>query len=752
MKEIIKISLIAVLFLVANLLKAQLYINEFLASNVTINVDVDFGDYSDWIEIYNDSEYPIDIAGYYLTDDLENQTRWQFMESTIIEAKGFLLIWADGNDSLSDNYANSHHTNFRLSKFGEEIGLYSPELELIDSVTFGYQFPDVSMGREYNGSPDFWYLWEPTPGNSNNTQGTLNREYTPDPEFSLTGGFFENSLSITLSCSSPGAVIRYTLDCSRPTSSSPMYSSEIIIESNTIIRATAFEPGILPSAIITQSYFINEENNDLPVISLAAFPETLWDPYIGIYATSRKGVEIPVNFEIFDTSRVQQLSITSGLRLSGQASFDAPQKPFTISTKGKYGPEIFDYQLFKNRKIANYEDLYLRTSGTPDIFYTMFRDGMTHSLVINKASIDCQAYQPSSLFLNGEYWGIYNMRDKIVENYFAKIHRADPDNLDILEYLWSLTAVAVSGSVDEFNALINYLNDPETDLSLDEHYEYINSKVDINEFIDYQITQIFAANADWVYSNVKWWREKTFDGKWRWVLLDTDVSFGMQWEQAQQYSNYYDNTLAWALLPAFSNTNLIFRKLMENESCRNEFIQRFAAHLNSTFHTERVLYIIDSLKANIESEMPRHINRWKDYPWGWAGEPIQNMDEWNTDVEIMREFAMYRPGYQRQHIMDYFGITDTSLLTTGVSETFSGRIFINNVEITDSSSTGVYFNNIPVNVMAIPNAGFTFTGWSGLSQSENPEISVILTGDTILTALFEPNNVNMVLRNILMIL
>lgn len=249
---------ISVLF-IFNLHAQKIYINEFLASNVTINPDnIDFDDYSDWIEIYNDENSNVDLSGYYLTDSLDILSKWQIPQGTYIPAKGYLYFWADGFDDkpgtihqrdaepFNQFATRDYHLNFKVSALGEEIGLSNPELVLIDSVVFDKQITDVSFGRKPDGSSNWFYFGEPTAGHSNITEGLTNTQLSGEVVFSQDAGFYISGLLLELSTDNESAIIYYTTDGSKPGSQSLQYTSPINITETTVIRARVFEPGKLP--------------------------------------------------------------------------------------------------------------------------------------------------------------------------------------------------------------------------------------------------------------------------------------------------------------------------------------------------------------------------------------------------------------------------------------------------------------------------------------------------------------------------
>ena len=387
----------------------QLFINEFMASNATI---LPSHNTSDWIELYNDGDSDVNLNGYYLTDNLSDTTKWQFTRSTIIKAKGFIILYANGNDEIFEGNFFSLNLNFKLNKDREEIGLYNPQKVLIDSILYDSQITDVSFGRKPNGGNNWYYFGESTPGTSNTTAGTTSTENADSVEFSQPSGVYEDRQLIQLSSNSAEAIITYTTDGSTPSSTSSVYNSTLNVSSTTIIRARTFEENKLPGKIITKSFFINTPHT-LPIVSISTTPDLFFANGTGIYNNQIVGKEVPINFELLETDNSTSINSFADAKITGQASFVYPQKSLTISAKNKYGNAAFKNKVFQNRDLDEYSSLYLRNSGTQDIRHTMFRDALQHSIVINQMDIDVQAYRPVVTYINGEYWGIYNIREKI---------------------------------------------------------------------------------------------------------------------------------------------------------------------------------------------------------------------------------------------------------------------------------------------------------------------------------------------------
>jgi len=449
---------------------------------------------------------------------------------------------------------------------------------------------------------------------------------------------------------------------------------------------------------------------------------------------------VPVTVQYFEKGGDLELELDAGIRLTGQASFQYPQKPLTIEVDDRYGYESIDYPFFSSRPFNSYTSIYLRNSGTQDNRHTMFRDALQHTLVINQLDVDCQAYQPAATFINGEYWGVYNIREKLDNNYLAAHHGVNTDNIDYLEYDFNPEPVVIEGSVDEYYALQDFLSS--NSMNIKENWDYVKSQININEVMDYLITEIYCDNYNWPYTNSRWWKEKKDGGKWRYIFLDSDYGFG-----APSWSSHYTNNTFQFLYdqPAFST--LIFRKLFDNKDFKNEFIQRFATYLNTTFKKDRTMRIVDSLQNQISTEMIKHIDRWDDNQtliYGYP--PIPDIQTWNNEVQIMRNFADKRPGFMKLHIVDFFNLSGIENVKFSLSDSIGGTILLGGIKI-KNGLTGDYFRYVPVKIEAIPSVGYKFVKWIGVpdSLSRSTFYTPTRSDSTIqITAVFEIDDVNII--------
>lgn len=749
---------------------SQVVINEFMASNTSVFSDmVDFDDYSDWIELYNTGNSSVNIGGYYLTDNLEMPNKWRIPNNTSIAAHSHLLIFADGNDASPGSGKNFYHAAFKLSADGEQLGLFDAGLNVLDTFSFGHQFADVSYGRITSGAQSWGYFGEPTPNESNSALSQPSVVFAGEPQFSVESGIYHGVLLIAITAPQ-GSEIRYTTDGSRPVSTSTVYTAPISISQTMVLRARLFETGKIPGTIVTKTYLMNENTNGLPVISFTTFPENLWDPLKGIYSNEIKDREIPISFEYFKSNGKLALSANAGARLSGDYSHIFPNKPFTIYARSKYGDDYLDYPFFSDRKMHLFKSIYLRNSGYPDNQYTMFRDGAAHSFALKSVEIDCQAYQPSIMFINGQYWGIYNIREKLNGDYFEQHYQINEDFIDYLKYEWNTEPTVLNGDSADYHQFLSIMNNNMAD---PEKYQRAVGLIDLEEYVDYHITEIYFNNTNWVDYNYRFWKKRQHGAKWRWVMTDVDYGLG--------YSGGPNNDLFGGVMSSGETAAWVLQKFMQNPGFKNYFIQRFASLLNTGYSSEKFVQHIDSLKGNIAQEMYRHIQKWgneykKDFPAregtfserflkvqnlfdehilngmtlnnidmdGSDSKSIQTYAQWESNVEVMRNFALEREDYQRNHIANHFGLSGSVNLQIAVSSPKAGKVFAENVFITDNMAVGQYFSNIPLTLKAVPAAGFQFAGWSGISGETNPEISITLLNNASITANFVPAPVSFI--------
>lgn len=731
MKSAIKFAFIHLFFLFQFIpSQAQnVVINEILASNSQGLVTV-FGEHSDWIELYNPGCSNANLTGYFLTDENDSLTKWKFPANTFLNAGTYLLVYADGQNT-------GLHTNFKLSKSGEFISLVNPDSTIADSLTFGKQSDDISFGRILSQPENWGYFPIPTPGKINSSSSSSG--LLPDPVFSIQGGFFTGTQQLTLSIDAD-ADIYYTLDGTEPTPATNKYTTPLSLTKTTAVRAIAIKAGFISGPVLTNTFFINETTT-LPVISLVTNPANLFDDKIGIYVTGTNGIagacdqtprnlnqdwERPVNVELYESTGEQGLNQEAGIKIFGGCSRTRyPQKSFALFARNNYGKGSFDYPIFPDRSFKKYESFLLRSSSDDQVF-TFFRDALSHSVLPEFMDAEIQAYRPALVFINGVYWGIHNLREKIDEHYFSNHFGVNPDEVNILEGQgW-----ATVGSATSYSAMVTYTD--QKNMALKANYDYIKTQMDVDQYIDYMTGHIYLAERDWPGNNIKFWKANSGEfAKLRWINFDMDQCFTLIWLNEDMIAKTTQiNGPGW---PNPDWSTKLFRNLLKNPDFKNEFIQRYAWHTNVTFNPERLISFIDRFSSRLSPEIPRHIQKWggkidPDSKEGWPKPTFNSIEEWQSHVGNMRTFATERATNSNAHIVQKFGLSGASKLTVKSEKEGSGAFQVVNKSV-PNGFTGTFFNDIPLKISVVPFHGNTFSHW-GISATETQKQDFISSGST----------------------
>ncbi len=552
-------------------------------------------------------------------------------------------------------------------------------------------------------------------------------------EFSVEGGFFDAPVHLRLEAPA-GSRIYFTTDGSRPGRRARLYREPIVLPATTVVRAVAYR-GRERSAESGHTFFINEPPTTFPVFSIAIPPRDLFDPEEGLFVPgsevldtswkksdanfwSRK--EVIARVEIFETDSSLVFNSLTGFRLFGGMSRLFPQKSMALVARERYGEDRFHYPIFGREGPDKFRFFVLRNSGS-DFGRSHFRDALMTGLV-RHWDLETQAYRPAIVYINGRYWGVYNIREKVNKYFLNEYFDIDKDSIDLIEHRLTLK----EGDKRHYKRLLHYLETH--DMSIPSHYAAVGGMMEIDNFIDLQVAQIYFDNQD-AGGNIKFWRPQTRHGRWRWILYDTDWGFGLHDSLA-----FRNNSLAFHTRPdgpSWPNppwSTFILRKLLENPDFQAAFVNRFADHLNESFRPERVLAHIEEKYTTLLPEMPRHFQRWRLSP-----------EEWVAQVERMRTFAQRRPAYVRRFLSERFPTGPQRTLRA--EATPGGRILINrNLEIGAEEWEGIYFADIPIRIRAIPNYGYRFSHWEGIDMPPQVrEFSLTLDApEQHIRAVFEP--------------
>ena len=474
--------------------------------------------------------------------------------------------------------------------------------------------------------------------------------YSEIPSFSKNDIYLEKGDEITLS-TKDGSTIYYTTNGSIPTTKSTKYKEPIKINKTTVIRAISYKDGFVESDIESRTYIIGRKHT-LPVVSVSTNSQNLYGtngilvmgsgasysyPYFG--ANFHKDIEVPISFEYYENGKLG-INFNAGMEIFGGWSRGEAQKSFDINLKKEYGTQEITYPFFENN-INTFSSLLLRNSGQ-DYGKTKLKDAFLHEVVEGQMDIDKQDYKSVVVYVNGKYFGLYNIREKTNVEYIENHNNAKDKNIDLIRN----NKTVDNGSIDEYNKLLNYVKN--NDMKTEEAYEYLDSQIDLQELINYFVIETFYGQTD--PGNIKFY--KIEDGKWRWILYDVDQTFTSQ-------------TIRWNL--PFSDTvpghsykvdRSLMRNIIKNPKIREMYIKTWAEHLKTTFKPERMIKILDNMVKTIESEMPYHIDRWYQESIQTSQYTITSMNNWRYNISSLKSMIKSRYNYAINNIKEGLDLTN----------------------------------------------------------------------------------------------
>jgi hypothetical protein len=642
---------------------------------------------------------------------------------------------------------SSLHTNFKISSNGETLILYNNgnQVGFLDVAGISN---DNSVGRSLvDGSTVFY--GSPSPGETNsNTSFTGIIE--SDIVFSHDGGEF-NGQSISLSGNAEGEEIHYTLDATIPTESSPLYSAPIMISDNTVIRAKIFKPDHIPSEVESRTYIVNAEHS-LPIVTLVSEPNNFFDQQQGIYeygpdenipeyvlpffgANFWQDWERDVHFSFYEPTGELGVELDAGVKIFGAWSRANDQRSLAIYARGRYGTSKIRYPIFPKLDYDSFESIVLRSSGN-DWMRTNIKDVIATSLM-DGSGLETQAHRSAVVYINGEYWGLYNIREKVNEHFLDDKINVSKSQINILERNGEISR----GTNEAYNQLLDFIT--YNNLSSQSNYEYVAEQIDIDNFITYQIAQIYMDNTDWPGNNVKFWNSP--ETKWRWILYDTDFAFGRPWEAPPFYTR---DSLSFALDefgPGWPNppwSTFLARKLLENNDFKNKFINQLADELNGRFKPENVRQHIENIANSVAAEIPRHYAHWSNWdnrsPYWQNQFMLSSYGEWEAEVNLIKDFTDNRPPFIEEHFRNYFGIGGMFTLNLSINNTNAGKVLLNSLTIDTTNWQGEYFDFVPVTLTAVANEGYEFVRWQGAINQTAPNVTLTTASDANVEAIFQP--------------
>ena len=698
-----KIKQLIFLFVILNTVKIgfsqDVFINEIQVSNKKTISD-GFGEFDDWIEIYNPTSKAVNLSGMYLTDDLSNPTKHQISSSNsnwvTIDSKNYLLFWMD-----SDPEQGSRHISFNLNKQKGVIALFDSNAILIDFIKYGNQKRDYSLGRVDPTKKELAIYKVPTP-NQLNKNGKILISDSIRVESSVKSGFYDANLMVQLSVDFPGEIY-YTLDGKEPTINSFNYLSPIKIDSTVVLRSRVIADGYYPGKISSNTYLINQESS-VPVVSIVTNPDFLWDKKRGIYANYEKRKwEVPAEVEYFDcingSEHTLAFSKSVDIRIAGKTSRRQPKKSFMFKSNDRDGKKTIDYKLFNDKLIDSFESVWVRADATSgrNVPHMWVGERYKNELLyqINKqmnTAVDMQSYEPVSVFLNGKYWGLYNLMERKGQGFIKNNHKEKDVHI-----LTGESVNVVRGSSQDYDRLLAYVfNSNIKDTAV---YNKVCKKMDVNSYIDYWIYETYCGAHD-ISVNIRFWKPKRENTKWRWISYDQD-----------SWNEYNDETLDYYLN---HGKVALLESLMKNNGFKNQFINRMCDFLNTGFKPENVIEKVQDITSKIHIEDLRDRERWQD---------TMLYVKQNQRVDSLILFANQRPSFLKENMISFFKIEGEVEKIKVFTDKSEGSVKVNKI-IVDEDWQGDYIGSIPLEITAIPTNGYQFVRWKNRKMGKQSTITI----------------------------
>ena len=547
-----------------------------------------------------------------------------------------------------------YHSNFKLS-YDEYLIISDITGNIIDSKLVSTDRSRISEGRAYDGSMDWGYFSNPTPGITNDISQFYEYILNP-PNISLSSGWYDNQQTVTLT-SENLSQIYYTTNGDVPDTSDYLYIDTLFIDSTTVLSARSFRSNAyLPSQVIDRTFIFNEDNHNLPVISIITDSLNLWDWDSGIYVLgpnadttfpySGANFKMPWSkwsrLEFFDKEKQKQAEEEFDLEIHGGNSRGYAQKSFRLDFKSKYTGNLV-YPIFSKKPYINkFNNLNLRNGGSSPANYDRMRDGLI-SEIAHSTHIDVMGYEPCILYLNGEFWGQYAIREKIDEHYVENNHNLNSDSIDLINRNRVLNGTDIH-FIETYHIIMN------TDPKSSNFYNLIESRFDLDNYIDYFIVETYIQNRDWYagYNNVKLWRHQN-QGRWRYVLYDTDRSFteSLNKNYIDFARNPYKVTSTNDTVDMSTMHSELFNRILMNDNFKCRFVNRYKELVNTIFHSNTFWDKSEELKDKLRPVMPSQITRWSDF-----GMPPRTMINWERNVGLFCYHNDMRAHFALVHVKE----------------------------------------------------------------------------------------------------
>ena len=731
---LLKITFLIVSIFSFNHVNSQLVINEYSCSNMTHHTDA-FGDNEDWVEIFNGTAAAVDLTGYFLSDKASNLTKWQIPSGTV-PANGYLLVVASGRNTTM---GGELHPNFSLKQTQNDWIILANNLgNVLDSIKIiNGTKKDHSVGRSTNGAADWKLFTTPTPGAANT--GAQNF-YEPKPVISIAPGFYAAAQNVTITSANAGATIRYTLDGSEPNAGSTAYTGPINIATTTVLRAATFGAN-QPSFVETNSYFIGVTHT-VPVVSVCG--EDVFDLVANGNQGGWGGNPNKIgSFELFEQNGLFIDEGDGDFNKHGNDSWAYDQRGFDFIMRDQFGyTDGLDHQIFPEKSRDNFQRVILKPGASDNYPFepggAHIRDPFVHTLSIRADMLlDERTWRPAVVYLNGQYWGVYEIREKADDHDYTKYYyQQDKFNLQYLK-TWGGTwqDYGAPNAQPDWDALVTFIMS--NNMAPGPDFDYVTSQLKWASLCDYFMFNSYVVNQDWLNWNTAWWRGMDPAGqkkKWRYTLWDMDATFG-------HYTNYTGipdpsanaDPCNAENLPdpgGQGHTDILEKLIAENPQVEQYYVTRYIDLVNTHFSCDYMNTLLDSMVNILAPEMVGQVSRWGGSIAGWQ-----------ANVQAMRDFIDDRCLALEQGLIDCYDLEGPYDVTFDVDPVASGTIKVNSIWAPTYPWTTSYYGGIETLTIAQPEPGYIFDHWeyvvgpmtSAITMDTN---GITLTAPDSVTAIF----------------
>lgn len=615
---------------------------------------------------------------------------------------------------------NFLHTNFKIAGDGETVYLFSPEQVLLSELFVNSNDLDNSRGRFPDASSGFFLFQRGTPSFTNNLSATYTG-YLLAPSFSEPSGFYDAPLSVTITNPNTGpSSIHYTLDGSEPNMLSPLYTGEPVqVLYSVVLKARAFAWGILPSPNTVSTYLYGVSHTT-PVVSVITDQDNLYGEK-GIFDNWWTDWERTAYVEYFDSAQNLIFSQRTGMQIDGGwgGARYHPQHSFRLElSDGVLGDGAIDYPLIPARpERTTYSKFYLR-NGSNQYLVLPYKDASQVRMMGAETNNYYSAWRPVSVYINGYYYGLYELREKIDAEYFETLEGADIDEMDLLSLSawYGYVLRALEGSEEPFfedYAAFSMLDPADT-----AYWKAADNYFDLTWYTDYIIGESWMANTDWPYNNIKIYRSDKTNYRWRFCLIDLELALA-----PNSWTDCWFDHIRFMLDNDPNNPYInIWLKSIQNMRYRNYFINRFADVMNSAYRFDHISSIENDMFSQTVVEMPKEYARWGD-----PNHIPEQMAAFTDNHLVFQSQLSERTTQVRNHIQTNFNLPNQVDLTLNVNPAGSGKIHISTIIPEDYPWHGVYFNGVPILIEAMANEGFKFLHW-GLNDLISDTLNAVFLG------------------------